>query len=128
MAQTREQKAVVKRWIKNLRSGEYLQGQGALVTRNSKVDMFCCLGVLTDMAARDKVIPLPVIVYLEGLKTLQYEDKVTGTLPEEVRKWVGLKDKAGAFDIDSLADMNDAGWTFEMIADFLESPPDDLFV
>ena len=44
---TKNQKAVLGKWAKALRSGKYAQGRGTL--RNG--DNFCCLGVLCDIVA-----------------------------------------------------------------------------
>jgi hypothetical protein len=39
-------KSLKRKWVKNLRSGKYKQGQGRL--RTVKDNSFCCLGVLCD--------------------------------------------------------------------------------
>lgn len=57
-----EQQKIRKRWVANLRSGEYKQGKGFLArkaARSNAHDRFCCLGVLCDMAVRARVIPKP---------------------------------------------------------------------
>lgn len=41
------QKAMKKKWIKALRSDEYEQGRGSLVSYNNE---FCCLGVLCNIS------------------------------------------------------------------------------
>lgn len=52
-------KDVKDRWIKDLRSGKYRQGQGRLVSNEVYADpSFCCLGVLAegqDVPRRDGV-------------------------------------------------------------------------
>lgn len=54
-----QNKEVLRRWINELRSGEYKQATGALRKTNvnaatgEKENTFCCLGVLTDMWIRE---------------------------------------------------------------------------
>ena len=46
-------KAVIKRWVKALRSGKYKQGLGALKATDSEgKPRYCCLGVLCDLHAK----------------------------------------------------------------------------
>ncbi len=50
--------ALKNKWIEALRSGEYLQGKGALreAGRGGKADKYCCLGVLIDIADAERWI------------------------------------------------------------------------
>lgn len=115
--------AFAKRWVEALRSGEYKQGRGQLRRGNK----FCCFGVACDLFDHDA----------------WYDDSFDGqdqVLPLEVRDALGLRSKAGIFSIpivvvedgeerhwECLAELNDHGWTFEEIADFIESEPAGLF-
>ena len=45
----RSMKSFKKAWVKALRSGEYIQGQGTLCTAGEKHDNFCCLGVAANL-------------------------------------------------------------------------------
>jgi hypothetical protein len=113
-------------WIKALRSGEYLQGQGALREEFVETDesSYCCLGVLCDLYAKN----------VEDSPTWQsYDASERGRSfggreaypPRFVQEWAGLNDEEGSFasgygDWSSLAEMNDSGHTFEEIASVIE--------
>jgi hypothetical protein len=125
MALTKKQKAVVSRWVKALRSGEYKQGKEWLHQKNDRgQDRFCCLGVLCDLAVKAKVISAPV-----ADNEVFIYDKEDTHLPPKVRKWAGIKTPNGDFEFgDSLAEVNDDGKKFTTIAKIIESKPDGLFV
>ena len=104
---------VKKLWLKALRSGKYEQGYGYL--RNE--GLYCCLGVLTDIAIKEGVIPLDKVYWYEGY------------LEDEITKWSDLSKK----DQEKLAEANDgvvdtdfpdpdlAAATFEEIALMIEN-------
>jgi hypothetical protein len=124
MAQTKEQKAVVRRWVKALRSGQYRQGKACLVRTGKTYDKFCCLGVLCDLAVLDGVIDPPE----DDHGDLLYLDKES-FLPKQVRDWAGLRANSGAMeDGNSLVKLNDTGKRFTIIAKIIESKPDGLFI
>lgn len=127
--------AVKKLWVDALRSGDYEQGTGAL--RSSR-DKFCCLGVLSDVAAKAGVIPPPV------LSTAGYDYSYDGNivgLGLNVQAWAGLDDwnpviDPGMFEYPDGEDRSQAtawaandhlGWSFDRIADAIEQniPSDD---
>jgi hypothetical protein len=132
MAQTKEQKAITRKWLKELRSGQYRQGTGYLVqkSKDNKGDKFCCLGVLCDMAVRAKVINPPETLIENGVEVYFYGIENTyDLLPRKVMDWIGLKTEDGTYfeDIDSLASKNDQGSKFSTIAKLIEKHPDTLF-
>ena len=45
--------AVAIKWIAALRSGDYIQGSGALRRQTDEADEFCCFGVLCDLYAKE---------------------------------------------------------------------------
>lgn len=110
------------KWIAALRSGEYQQGTNHL----KYGDHFCCLGVLTDLYIKEKgltwdskspgsinglsAIPSWDVVSWAGLN----EANPSVIVPESIRGETGCT-------CDSLAQMNDRGYTFEQIADVIES-------
>lgn len=69
-------KSIKKRWVAALRSGKYRKGKNSLKTAHGN---FCCLGVLTDLYAREKKIPFQKL-----------QAKNDAFLCAEVRKWAGL--------------------------------------
>jgi hypothetical protein len=122
-----------KKWIAALRSGRYEQGQ---VYLKSKIG-YCCLGVAAEVVGEEfqQMSFEPEEWYLiddDGLAEYSL-------LPYRVTKAYGLRGSIGNFlesvDLgrsdsitDSLADMNDRGFTFSEIANFIEQHPEQVFV
>ena len=114
-------KSIMKKWVKALRSGEYVQGKGALCRVGEKYDYFCCLGVLTDIYMQEiGDLNIGTIGSIMG-KDIQY-DFYIGSLPPKVRKWSGVKSGTGAFKRTSLSYINDSSRnkSFKEIADIIE--------
>lgn len=109
----------VKLWLAALRSGKYKQTKGQL--KDSKGH--CCLGVASELAVQQGIV-----------KKFRHSD--TGLMPK-VKKWLGLTDQYGLFDVtvvnddgeyfDSLAVLNDTGASFKKIAQIIERQPEGLF-
>ena len=104
-------------WTEALRSGNYKQGRGQLHYRGEAGELFCCLGVLCDLAVKAGVVlPVdfaPTKVRYEGLD-----------LPPTIRDWAGLNRASPHVVVpghgdDSLANLNDDRWTFDQIADLI---------
>lgn len=71
------------RWVAALRSGDYQQGTGCLrECQPGEPERFCCLGVLSDLAAKDGI----------G----QWSTEVSGTIPDFVAD--GHTEDAGLID------------------------------
>lgn len=119
---------VKEKWLKALRSGEYKQGYGCLKSG----DEFCCLAVLSDIYAKENNSQWKPGCFNAVVNELHDspEDKFiyerAGTLRVFICEWAELAErdpkikppKEGA--PDSLAKMNDAGYTFKEIADVIE--------
>lgn len=87
------------KWVKALRSGEYVQGTGSLYNHGR----YCCLGVLACVYNGEK--------QSEGaFGTAGYNDSGYGIATREV----------GEEEKDGLAIMNDNGIPFELIAGFIQ--------
>jgi hypothetical protein len=107
-------KNVAMKWIEALRSGEYKQGDEAIL--KNKIG-YCCLGVLAEIS--------PCTVKKDGDN--EYPSK-------EVVKWAGLKSRSGQIENTSLATLNDVGFndrrserfTFDEIADIIQVEYEDL--
>ncbi len=86
-------------WTDALRSREYLQSQSEL----SGGETYCCLGVLCELSG------------------MGYDGE-SCWVPDKIAKWAGLPvHEKGDDDVQrALAEMNDAGNTFDVIADFIE--------
>jgi len=117
-------KRVKKKWLWWLRSGRYDQAR----TRLLKEDMsgnasFCCLGVLCNIHAEEtgKGYWEHNRYYSDGASA----GGVSVQLPSEVVDWAGLSQESprvtdSAYELRSLANMNDNGMTFDEIADIIE--------
>lgn len=134
-------KEIAIKWVAALRSGEYKQAQGALCQYDHRGDRgFCCLGVLTDMyhkhtacgawkdiGSSDRVEFVSLAMTPHGRITVQGD---SGTPPTPVVDWAGMKDHNPTIPTDeqatsgesatSLAELNDGGWSFARIADYIE--------
>lgn len=106
--------AIMKRWVKALRSGKYRQTRGALRSRNKQnvaANNFCCLGVLCDLFAKEHSSAGWVSKSDESRTNLQrsrcaFVDEKTdicatsaGDLPLRVQQWAGIKTASGHFDV-----------------------------
>ena len=128
----------IKRWVDALRSGEYKQGKGYL---HNSSDEFCCLGVLSDLAVKEGVMPKWELVDaqsgpLRSVEKVYACDGAMRYMPDAVMELVGLNSTFGSFyvsdggetAVDSLAARNDQGNTFEQIAWLIASRPRGLFM
>jgi hypothetical protein len=114
-----------RRLIDALRSGEYEQGTGKLRIGNK----YCCLGV----ACQTTKVPLEEIPSYGGSIWGYVEAGIAGApydinyLPQAVRRELGWRWSTGMTEIPgddewiSLASLNDAGFTFNQIADIIEA-------
>lgn len=104
-------------WLDALRNGEYEQAEAVLarLDANENVEGHCCLGVLSDLAVKEGVIPAPMATndepgyrpdhgrqkdrLLFGGEHLDDVNGSTTQLPEAVRKWAGLDEPSPSVDI-----------------------------
>lgn len=119
---------VKAKWTARLRElPNDMQATGVL--KNSETGKMCCLGVLTEIAVEDGVIPAGH-VYDSNKKTISYTDDLENgetiewwaITPPTVAKWAGLDDENPTLD-DGLpaSEWNDfKGATFDEIADMIE--------
>ena len=117
-----------KKWIAALRSDDFKQTTSCL----RDFDGHCCLGVACEVYRREAG---------EGHWNKEYtqfrteyifmtaEGKYTACLPPIVAKWLGLRSTSGhnKNTLTTLAVMNDEGFSFEEIANALESDIDGFF-
>jgi hypothetical protein len=94
---------IKQKWIDALRSNEYVQGSDALCSDDRTE--FCCLGVLTDIYAKEHGINFDATT--EHLKDVANAE----TLSTEVRRWAGLEESNPHILTDwglySLSELND---------------------
>ena len=119
------------KWLAALRSGEYKQGQGTLRCGDS----FCCLGVLSDLHAKETGVGRWKMVGGDE-DSIQYEyiptkEALWGDMdlpPVDVRDWAGLDgcnptvavEDDGEQVFTDIAELNDGGLSFAVIADLIE--------
>lgn len=117
-------------WVDALRSGDFRQTTGKL----SNGREYCCLGVACEVAMANGA---PVVKKELDLNTVSY-NKIEGSLPGEVAKWLGLATNCPKADCGceypegtvrvkwngeerSVISLNDSeGLNFRAIADCLE--------
>lgn len=102
-------KAVIKMWIKALRSGAYKKIVGTLRSG----DQFCATGVLCDLHAKEYEIEWK-------MRSLMRSDLYmlhSSSPPDEVLRWAGISYQQSV----SIADWNDKGMSFKEIATHIES-------
>jgi hypothetical protein len=110
---------IKERWIEELRSGKYRQGNGLL---NDGEGNYCCLGVLCELAVADGVIE-EASEHL-GQRGLSY-DGSNALTPPSVQEWAALRFRTPVvrwgdeYDV-AVTTLNDEGVTFAEIADVLE--------
>jgi hypothetical protein len=111
-----------ERLVEALRSGKYEQVRDKL---HEPGGGYCCLGVACDLSGLGRwveYLPNSMAYHIEG------EHSITRMLGA-VRRYYGFTTVTGATNGDkSLISMNDSDYTFEEIADFIESEPEGLFV
>lgn len=109
-----------KLWVEALRSGKYKQDKGFLQTQEG----YCCLGVACMLYEKQTSER-----FSRGGEIIR-GGRLDGEFAK-VREWLQLKESHGGYCIcnirQSLANLNDAGETFEEIADIIESQPKGLF-
>ncbi len=105
--------SIKKRWLKALRSDEYVQGMRMLVKAAGDYDKFCCLGVLCDVLGQEfeKTFDgnLGVAINGYGLNT--------GRLPFRLLQQVSMSEG----EQQELICLNDSGKSFKKIADYIEA-------
>lgn len=120
--------AVKAIWLKALRSGEYVQGEGYLCTASDTRLKHCCLGVLCDVLIPES--------RSKTTETIVRYDGAMYCLPASVEALAGLdeadpqieipgleyKDNCGGmwYNKIKLSKLNDDGFTFSQIADLIE--------
>ena len=100
---------IKQKWIVALRSGKYQQGFNRLRSN----DKYCCLGVLCD---------------LSGLGWWEDDDYLDtrASLPSQVIRLCDLHREGDEVSVElgplkkTLSSLNDAGFTFDQIADIVE--------
>jgi hypothetical protein len=104
---------IKQKWVDALRSGDYQQGQCGLRTNSG----FCCLGVLCDLYGKENNVEWKPSRYYNNV--YMFQDSPT-CLPLSVVEWAGVENDNPEICETSLAELNDAGTTFNEIADLIE--------
>jgi hypothetical protein len=113
-------KNIKKAWVEALRSGEYKQGRGRLCKTFNGEDLYCCLGVLANECADGYWVQSSDSVYdgyIEwGFTRSGYDGLPEQVIPISLEKKLGIDEKT----MFRLANINDMGYTFQQIADWIE--------
>jgi hypothetical protein len=104
---------IKQKWCSALRSGEYQQGTGVLHRKSDNT--FCCLGVLCDLYLKEIGSEWQIVE--NAAYTIDGE---SWYLPDSVIKWAGLDELLNSKHPLKLGDKNDAGDSFERIANLIE--------
>lgn len=121
-------------WMEALRSGEYQRTEGTLCRVGVGRESYCCLGVLTDLAAKAGVVEWAVgsamgvdrLVVMEevGRGDLKLTHEEASVLPTKVKEWAGLSedDPGVQWGVEKLhlSTVNDRGVGFDEIANLIE--------
>ena len=122
-------KVIKRKWLKALRSGEYKQGRGRLLTCNVEGDnpKFCCLGVLTDLYIKAHKTKKWQFEQLSNTDTIKMRGVLHGQgayLPSTVAKWaqieVGRPRNASSVNAVLCGQNDDLKWSFKKIAAWIE--------
>lgn len=122
-----------KKWVEDLRTTEAKQGRGFLNLTRDNVSYFCCLGIACELYIREGNDLRKTADPIFTEKTFYGVESYSGTLPEKVRVWLGLRTPKGRFETDpsnyvSLVALNDLrNKTFKEIADIIEANEKELF-
>lgn len=135
---------IKERWVNALRSGKYRQGKTELVQPDCKLGeglVYCCLGVLCDLASEDGVVPKLSSLY----STDRWPTDESGTTVSPA-EWRWTQEEDSGLPCDAVVEwafgaavdniprylyysdtsrktlyyMNDTGSSFEEIADVIE--------
>lgn len=122
---------VLKKWVAELRSGKYKQGEGHLgMTDEDGEEHFCCLGVLCELALDEGVPNLNREFNNDALR--YFYNGREDFLPKPVMEWAGFdnknpgvpyiqsEDDPGDLFDKPLSELNDEGLSFAAIADIIE--------
>ena len=122
-----------KAWVAALRSGEYTQTKKMLhrVTQENE-NSFCCLGVACDLYRNSVGGDWDMIRQDACIEQARFTDNkgasADSDLTPAVMDWLGLADSEGAYCVGTLVSLNDnLDFTFDQIADAIESQPEGLF-
>lgn len=118
---------IQKKWVESLRAHPERQTDGVLGRKNEDGTYgVCCLGEGGLIAGACKWVGN--VLYsscMNSNETLTNTYKILGLRSEAgwLRKEVDRDDES----FNSLAEMNDGGWTWPEIADYIEANPDNVF-
>ena len=126
-------KAYKEKWVKALRSGKYKQTKGQLVRECGDDKTYCCLGVLCDLVRNDDQLGgTGLQMECNDALTIHPNGESGGVIPFVTRKYLEIREGnptlgfVGRADtkynyIQTLANLNDNGMSFDQIADIIEN-------
>lgn len=132
-------KKIMEKWVKALRSGKYQRTEGNLKEKRKEKTSHCCLGVLCELYNTDrKKNKKKTLKEREYGKNISFDDELF-ELPKVVKDWAGMYNTNGSFitktpqvatsigqPYSSLAELNDSGSSFKVIATIIEDQWENL--
>jgi hypothetical protein len=138
-AAKKELRPAVRAWIAALRSGEFQQGEGflRLAEDHPEAPGMCCLGVAGELCRREHPDRLQWRL-VEGADGYVLADVETGDESQQelipfVMRWLGVEERDPSVYVPmgeaplrplGLAELNDDGSSFRVIADLIEHDAD----
>ena len=118
---------IKQQWITALRSGNFKQCNSNLKKETPQGICHCCLGVLAELAVKERIVKEQVVVSF-GTSFFNFEGAGIYLLPA-VTKWAGIESNGklkspvifNGKENRNLASLNDAGMSFDQIANVIES-------
>jgi len=114
----------IQKWVDALLSGKFSQGKNALRTKEGNKDLYCCLGVLCEVAIEDGV-PLEIEDNLHNSElypkgwNISYDAEYIFP-PDLVYEWIEIErfpEDDDDNDFMEYARLNDNGRSFSYIAE-----------
>jgi hypothetical protein len=135
--------AMQEAWLQALESGQYKQVTGTLASKKPKSGKigYCCLGVACEVY-NERAKKLRKRCVLREIQDEEASEKVflfdneEVSLPSIINTQLKLRDDVGTLKTadytnnkyyDSLADMNDGGWSHKRIAAYIRANPENVF-
>lgn len=119
-------KEIADKWVSELRSGNYEQGQQYLCRKNDEgKESYCCLGVLCELYIKEGYELSKEINPNNLSSCYMYGGQASAVLPTIVQVWAGIQNDFGKFgdeEGNTLVELNDRyKKNFQEIADTIEA-------
>jgi len=122
---------IQERWLKALESGDYKQGKGQLCSSDKAERCYCCLGIGAIILGREfEEAEDSNNIEVDGCNEFLIQFENLGLIESDGR----LSEHAIVMDedndseyVESLTDLNDRGYSFKYIANYIRNNPEKVF-